>query len=50
MGIKEDIWWNEHWVVYAAEESLTSTPETKKKKMFNKCFIFMMKSLKKHNW
>ena len=28
MGIKEDIWSNEHWVLNATDESLNSTPET----------------------
>ena len=28
MGTKEGTWCNEHWVVYATDESLNSTPET----------------------
>ena len=27
-GIKEDTWWDEHWVLYMGDESLESTPET----------------------
>ena len=28
MGMKEGTGWNEHWVLYATDESLNSTPET----------------------
>ena len=28
MDIKEGMWYNEHWVLYATDESLNSTPET----------------------
>ena len=28
MGIKEGTCWDEHWVSYASDESLNSTPET----------------------
>ena len=27
-GTKEGTWWNEHWVLYEPDESLTSTSET----------------------
>ena len=27
-GIKENICWDEHWVLYVNDESLNSTPET----------------------
>ena len=27
MAIKENTWCNEHWVLYATDESLNSTPE-----------------------
>jgi len=30
MGIKEGTWCDEHWVLYATDESLNSTPETNK--------------------
>ena len=30
MGIKEGTWCNEHWVLYATDESLNSTSETNK--------------------
>ena len=26
-GIREDTCWDEHWVLYAGDESLNSTPE-----------------------
>jgi len=26
--MKEGMWWNAHWVLYATDESLNSTPET----------------------
>ena len=28
MDIKEGTWYNEHWVLYKTDESLTSTSET----------------------
>ena len=28
MGIKEDTYSDEHWVLYVSDESLNSTPET----------------------
>jgi len=28
MDINEGTWCNEHWVLYATDESLNSTPET----------------------
>ena len=33
MGLKESMWCNEHWVLYAIDESLNSTFETKKNTM-----------------
>ena len=37
MGIKESTGWNEHWVLYATDESLNSTPKTNSilTKLFN---------------
>ena len=29
MGIKKDTWCDEHWVLYATDELLNSTSETK---------------------
>ena len=28
MGIKEGIYWDEHWVLYVSDGSLNSTPES----------------------
>ena len=28
MDIKEGTWYNEHWVLYATDESVNSMPET----------------------
>lgn len=30
MGIKEGLWYNEHWVLYTADDSLNATSETNK--------------------